>query len=56
MTIHVLPIGDLIDHDSKGDECVCGPTSQPVKRDDGSVGWLVVHHSLDRREDAEVEP
>ena len=56
MTIHVLPIGDLIDHDSEGDECVCGPTSEPVKRDDGSIGWLITHHSLDGRENTEVEP
>lgn len=32
------------------EDCPCGPTSQPVTRDDGSVGWVVVHHSLDGRE------
>jgi hypothetical protein len=54
MTIlHVVPINDLIDHDDIGDECVCGPTSEPVKRDDGSVGWVVTHHSLDGREASE---
>lgn len=37
------------DHDVSED-CVCGPTVEPVKRDDGSVGWVVVHHSLDGRE------
>jgi len=29
---------------------VCGPTVEPVVRDDGSMGWLIVHHSLDGRE------
>lgn len=47
--LHVVPVADLIDHDHN-DECVCGPTSEPVKRDDGSVAWLVIHNSLDGRE------
>ncbi|MEJ7786656.1 MAG: hypothetical protein WKF96_17785 [Solirubrobacteraceae bacterium] len=46
-TIHTYPVGDLIDHDTEGGECPCGPTTTPVKRDDGSMGWLVQHHSLD---------
>lgn len=25
------------------DDCWCQPVSQPVKRDDGSVGWVVTH-------------
>jgi hypothetical protein len=33
--------------------CPCGPTVEPVKRDDGSVGWVLIHHSLDGRENAE---
>lgn len=49
-TVHVLPAGDLIEHDSDGQDCPCGPTTEPVPRDDGSMGWLVVHHSLDGRE------
>jgi hypothetical protein len=48
--IHVFPTGDLIDHDTDGGECPCGPTSEPVKREDGSVGWVVIHASLDGRE------
>jgi predicted GH43/DUF377 family glycosyl hydrolase len=32
------------------DECLCGPTTEPVRGEDGSMGWLVVHHSLDGRE------
>ena len=44
------PIGDLIEHDTDDDDCVCGPTVVPVPRDDGSMGWVIVHHSLDGRE------
>lgn len=50
---HVFPVGDLIEHDVDGGECLCGPTTKPVPRDDGSMGWIVVHHSLDGREFAE---
>jgi hypothetical protein len=50
-TYHVVPVNDLIDHDSSGEEdCVCGPEILPVERDDGSFGWVVSHHSLDGRE------
>lgn len=41
---HVVPCGDLIEHDSD-DDCVCGPD---LKFCDG--GYIVVHHSLDGRE------
>lgn len=47
--MHLVPNGDLIEH-IKGDSCPCGPTAEPVKRGDGSIGWLMVHHSLDGRE------
>jgi len=47
--LHVVPCGDLIDHELD-EECPCGPTPKPVKRDDGSVGWFWTHHSLDGRE------
>lgn len=49
-TIHVTPTDDLIDHDTSGEPCVCGPTTEAIERDDGSLGWLVTHHSLDGRE------
>jgi len=49
---HVLPVGDVIEHD-RSDECVCGTTTRPVERDDGSIGWLIVHNSLDGREATE---
>ena len=47
---HVLPLDDLIEHDSSGEDCPCGPAAQPVPREDGSMGWLIVHASLDGRE------
>lgn len=49
-TVHVMPINDLIEHDGTGTDCPCGPTTEAVFREDGSNGWMVVHHSLDGRE------
>jgi len=46
--VHVMPEGDLVEHEFV--DCVCTPTAEPVKRDDGSVGWVISHHSLDGRE------
>jgi hypothetical protein len=51
--IHVVPVNDLIEHATDGSDCPCGPEQVPVPRDDGSMGWLVSHHSLDGREFAE---
>lgn len=51
-TLHLTPVGDLIDHDTGDDDCPCGPRTEPVQREDGSMGWVVVHHSLDGRESA----
>lgn len=45
---HVMPVGDLIIHTYQ--DCPCGPTVEPVPRSDGSMGWLITHHSLDNRE------
>jgi hypothetical protein len=53
MPVHVYPINDLVEHDTDGGECICGPREKPVKAEDGSVDWLIVHHSLDGREFAE---
>lgn len=47
--MHVIPRGDLVEHESS-DACVCGPTVQPVDREDGSTGYVYTHHSLDGRE------
>lgn len=47
--MHVYPLNDLVEHEFT-DECVCGPRSEAVRRDDGSYGWVVIHSSLDGRE------
>lgn len=46
---HVMPKDDLVPH-KHAEDCPCGPTTEPVERDDGSMGWVVIHHSLDGRE------
>lgn len=52
-TVHVYPVGDLVDHDTTGEsDCVCGPRVEHVPCD-GPDGWVVVHRSLDGRESAE---
>lgn len=48
--VHTYPVNDQIEHELKGTDCVCGPTVEPVVRGDGSMGWQVIHHSLDGRE------
>lgn len=55
--LHVAPVGDLIEHNTatREAECVCGPETRAVKAEDGSMGWLIVHHSLDGRELQELE-
>jgi hypothetical protein len=54
--VHVHPLRDLIEHDPN--DCICGPTVEPVPREDGSMGWLISHHALDAREqeEASMEP
>lgn len=49
-TVHTYPVGDLIEHELVGDDCPCGPTVEPVHRADGTIGWHILHHSLDGRE------
>ena len=51
--VHVHPLSDLTEH-QLDEDCPCGPEQQPVKRDDGSGGWLAVRHSLDGRERRET--
>jgi hypothetical protein len=42
--VHVVPETTTADRQHiLTDDCWCGTTSQPVKRDDGSMGWVVVH-------------
>lgn len=42
---HVYPSGDLIEHDTETDDCICIPDA---KLHEGA--WIMVHHSLDGRE------
>lgn len=51
-TMHVLPRNDSVFHESSED-CACGPEIMPVPARDGSMGWVITHHSLDNRESAE---
>jgi hypothetical protein len=50
--MHVRPLADLVEHELTED-CPCGPRPEAVINDDGSMGWLIVHHSLDGREQNE---
>lgn len=50
--VHVVPRDDLVAH-VRSDDCACGPTTEPVQREDGSYGYLITHHSLDHREASE---
>lgn len=52
--LHTFPLNDLIEHDTSGADCICGPETVPVPHEDGSYGWVVVHHSLDGRERLEI--
>lgn len=55
--VHVLPLTDVLPHSDDDDaDCICGPTVEPCERDDGTIGWLAVHHSLDGRELHELDP
>lgn len=51
--VHVMPLADIIQHDDS-DDCACGPLTEAAPREDGSMGWLITHHSLDGREQREV--
>jgi hypothetical protein len=56
--LHVTPLDDVVEHDTSTCEpdCACGPEVRPEPRPDGSMSWLIVHHSLDGREQTENEP
>lgn len=51
-TLHVVPLNDVIEHDTSGEPCVCGPDTELVHGPDGDT-YIVTHHSLDGREGAE---
>lgn len=48
--VFVIPVDDLVAHEEESEDCICGPRVEPVKREDGSIGWVVIHHALDGRE------
>lgn len=48
--VHTRPADDLIEHATDGSDCICIPEVIPVEREDGSIGYVYVHHSLDGRE------
>lgn len=48
MTLHVVPVNDLIEHENNA-ECPCGPKTEAVFLEDGSNTWQIVHQALDGR-------
>jgi hypothetical protein len=51
--IHVVPEDDLVSHEYDV-TCPCGPSVEAVEDErDGNISLLVVHYSLDGREDDE---
>lgn len=44
--LHVWPTGDLIEHETDGAACPCGPALE----EHGNGVVMVTHHSLDGRE------
>lgn len=40
--LHVVPLGDLVEH-TADDDCCCGPMTRPAQCDDGSTVWLKIH-------------
>lgn len=52
--VHIVPEAetDVVAH-ALSQECICGPTVEPIELDDGGINWLYSHHSLDGREASE---
>ena len=48
-TVHIVPVDDLIEHETEGESCVCGPTVEWIQGKDGN-GWVITHHALDGRQ------
>jgi hypothetical protein len=44
----------FMDH-LRADECWCNPTAIPVKRNDGSIGYVHAHHEPDISPESEAE-
>jgi hypothetical protein len=57
MTVHVMPVEDIVDH-HESQECLCGPRIEWLDPDTGEPyedGPVVIHNSLDGRELREEE-
>jgi hypothetical protein len=53
---HVVPNHDLVEHDTTGGDCMCGPDVHFMDPDEPSeplFAPMIVHHSLDGREELE---
>lgn len=54
--LHVVPVGDLIEHDTTED-CICGPVAKLYEElEDGGDAWILTHSSLDGREFYQERP
>jgi hypothetical protein len=51
---HVLPVNDLIEHDTRPD-CICGPeiSTEAEDVDPVTIHFIFKHHALDGRERTE---
>lgn len=56
MSVHVYPLGDLIDHQTEsvdGSDCLCEPQVEWLDEETGlpyEGGPLVIHNAIDGRE------
>lgn len=48
--LHIAPVNDLIGHDVETGSCVCGPALEEAPTGSGTQGLLIIHRSLDGRE------
>lgn len=46
--VHTIPVNDKVAHGTE-DACACSPQTVPVPREDGTVGWQIIHNALDGR-------
>jgi hypothetical protein len=44
--VHIDAQADVVAHDTDSLGCTCGPTVRPFRRDDGTLGWHVIHYHL----------
>lgn len=44
--VHVVPVGDDIEHDTYSGTCACGAETTRIAAADGSVGTFTVHWAV----------